>query len=49
MPKGSICNIEINKNYCPRCGQHFTPRRITNKSLFLDIIDGLWKSPFMRT
>lgn len=42
MAKCSICNIEIEEKYCPRCGQYHTARRITNKKLFLDIIDGLY-------
>lgn len=42
MAKCSICDIEIEANYCPECGQYFTPHRITNKSLLLDIVDGLY-------
>src|SRR6056297_3534642 len=42
MTKCSVCAIEIEENYCPRCGQYYTTRRITNKGLFLDIIDGLF-------
>lgn len=42
MVSCSVCKTEIKEKYCPTCGQYYIPRRITNKSLFLDIVDGLY-------
>ncbi|SRR6056297_817537 len=42
MVRCSVCDIEIERNYCPQCGQYHTGRRITNKSLLLDLVNGLY-------
>lgn len=42
MVSCSVCKTEIKEKYCPTCGQYYTPRRITNTSLLLDIVNGLY-------
>lgn len=42
MVSCSVCKTEIKEKYCPTCGQYYTPRRITNTSLLLYIVNGLY-------
>ena len=39
--KCSVCNTEIKANYCENCGQQYTKKKLTFKSLLTDVMSSL--------
>ncbi len=40
--KCSVCSIEINANYCPKCGQYYKNERISIRTIFLDLFGNIF-------
>lgn len=38
----SVCATEIKENYCPKCGQYFSAKRVTLKTIAADVFDSVF-------
>ncbi|WBX76782.1 DUF3667 domain-containing protein [Tenacibaculum ovolyticum] len=38
----SVCSTEIDKKYCPKCGQYFTNKRVTSITILKDIFSSIF-------
>lgn len=38
----SVCKIPIKDNYCSKCGQFYTNKKVNNSSIFLDLLDSIF-------
>lgn len=38
----SVCKIPIKDNYCSKCGQFHTEKKVNNSSIFLDLLDSIF-------
>lgn len=41
-PKCTVCSCDMDGNYCSQCGQQYTNRRVSQSTVFRDLLDNLY-------